>query len=105
MDLGEKIRELRIAKGITLRGLARAIGVSAPFLSDVEHGRRRPTEDRLDAMANVLGCKPSELEDLSLTREAARRLERDPELLKLIRHCLREPRYRRLILRAVRNEV
>lgn len=38
--VGDAIREARERKRITLRALATAIKVSAPFLSDVEHGRR-----------------------------------------------------------------
>ncbi len=37
---GEKLRELRRAKGVTQRDMARALGVSAAYLSALEHGRR-----------------------------------------------------------------
>lgn len=33
-------REVRIAKGVSLRGLARHMGLSAPYLGDLERGRR-----------------------------------------------------------------
>lgn len=39
-QIGTAIRTSREAAGITLRALAEGLGVSAPFLSDVEHGRR-----------------------------------------------------------------
>ena len=45
--LGREIRRLRTNSGTTLRGLARAVGVSAPHLSDIEHDRRRPSKDLL----------------------------------------------------------
>ena len=38
--LGKALTYLREQKDVTLRELARGIGVSAPFLSDVEKGRR-----------------------------------------------------------------
>jgi transcriptional regulator with XRE-family HTH domain len=53
--LGEAIREVRLAKGLTLRQLAKKLGVSAPFLSDVEHDRRRPARDRFPKLAKILG--------------------------------------------------
>lgn len=40
-DAGTALRLRREEERMTLRALAEAIGVSAPFLSDVEHGRRR----------------------------------------------------------------
>jgi transcriptional regulator with XRE-family HTH domain len=41
---GEKIRTMREARGMTLRDMAKAIGVSAAYLSALEHGKRsRPS--------------------------------------------------------------
>lgn len=52
---GELLTQLREKKDKTLRELARAIGVSAPFLSDVEKGRRSAlTAERIDKVAEVL---------------------------------------------------
>lgn len=41
--LGERVRRLREAKGLSLRDLARTAGVSAPMLSQVERGETSPT--------------------------------------------------------------
>lgn len=41
--LGERVRRLREAKGLSLRELARSTGVSAPMLSQVERGETSPT--------------------------------------------------------------
>jgi transcriptional regulator with XRE-family HTH domain len=38
--LGEKLRELRRRKGVSQKEMAGAIGVSAAYLSALEHGRR-----------------------------------------------------------------
>lgn len=53
MRVGDEVRRLREAKGITLRALADKVGLSAPFLSDVEHGRRRLSH--VDDVAKTLG--------------------------------------------------
>jgi transcriptional regulator with XRE-family HTH domain len=37
---GEKIRKLRAERGLTLRDMAGAIGVSPAYLSALEHGKR-----------------------------------------------------------------
>jgi transcriptional regulator with XRE-family HTH domain len=60
--LGERIRELREVKDISLREFGKQIGgLSAAFLSDIELGRRHPSDAVLADMARVLGTK---LEDL-----------------------------------------
>ena len=52
--LGERIRELRDKQDLSVRELAKRIKVSAPFLSDVELGRRHPSDDVLKTLASVL---------------------------------------------------
>lgn len=60
--LGERIRELREEKDISLREFGKQIGgLSAAFLSDIELGRRHPSNAVLADMARALGIK---LEDL-----------------------------------------
>ena len=52
---GELLTFLREQKDVTLRELARGIGVSAPFLSDVEKGRRSAlTAERIEKVVAVL---------------------------------------------------
>lgn len=54
-NFGEFLATKREARDFTLRELARQLGVSAPFLSDVEKNRSAPlTKDRLDKVAEVL---------------------------------------------------
>ncbi len=59
--IGERIRQLREDKDMSLRELAKAIGVSAAFLSDVELGRRYPSDKHLRAIAQALGTPLKEL--------------------------------------------
>jgi transcriptional regulator with XRE-family HTH domain len=59
--LGERIRELREERDLSVRELARKIKVSAPFLSDVELGRRHPSGEVLRAIAVNLGTTVEEL--------------------------------------------
>jgi len=59
--LAQRIRELREEKDLSLRELARKLGVSAPFLSDVELGRRNPSDKVLARLAQVLGASADEL--------------------------------------------
>src|SRR5882724_9552178 len=60
--LGERIRELREAKDLSLREFAKKLGgLSAAFLSDVELGRRHPSDAVLISMARVLDTTVEEL--------------------------------------------
>ena len=59
--LGERIRELRETLDLSLREFAAKLNLSAAFLSDVELGRRYPSDDVLEKMAKVLRTS---LEDL-----------------------------------------
>jgi len=52
--LGPEIRRLRLEAGLTLRGLARQLDVSAAHLSDIEHDRRRPSDGLLRKIAKEL---------------------------------------------------
>lgn len=58
--LGDAIRYLREQRGLSLRELARRVGVSAPFLSDVERNRR--ATDKLAEVARALDVPLAELE-------------------------------------------
>ena len=60
-NLGERIRELREAKDMSLRELATTIEVSPAFMSDVELGRRYPSDKHLIALAAALGTSPEDL--------------------------------------------
>jgi transcriptional regulator with XRE-family HTH domain len=53
-DLGVEIRRLRNEAGFTLRGLAVELEVSAAHLSDIEHNRRRPSDELLRKIARAL---------------------------------------------------
>ncbi len=59
--LGERIRELREENDLSLRELASTIKVSAAFMSDVELGRRHPSDKHMRAVAQAL---ETSLEDL-----------------------------------------
>ena len=60
--LGQRIRELREAKDLSLREFGKQLGsLSAAFLSDVELGRRHPSDSVLAEMARCLGTTVNDL--------------------------------------------
>lgn len=59
MDIGKRIRALRLARGMAQKSLAKAIGVAAPSLSQLETGVTiRPSGPVLAALCRVLGTNP-----------------------------------------------
>ena len=61
VTFGEYLKHKREEKQISLREVARTLGVSAPFLSDVENNRRGPlTEERLADLAKMLNLNEQE---------------------------------------------
>jgi len=59
--MGQRLRELREHAGLSLREVAKAAKISAPFLSDVELGRRFPTNETLALIAQKLCASADEL--------------------------------------------
>jgi transcriptional regulator with XRE-family HTH domain len=59
--LGERLRARRIERRLSLRALAREVGVSASMVSQIETGKSRPSVSTLYAMTTALGLS---LEDL-----------------------------------------
>src|SRR5246500_3192287 len=61
ISLGQRLHELRDKADLSLRELSKKVGISGPFLSDIELGRRFPSEEILAKLAKVLNVS---LEDL-----------------------------------------
>lgn len=60
-DLGPRLRRARTRAGLTLRGLARSVGVSPSLVSQIETGRVMPSVGTLYAIANALGLLVDDL--------------------------------------------
>ncbi|MFN8586283.1 MAG: XRE family transcriptional regulator [Candidatus Eisenbacteria bacterium] len=75
-ELGRRVRALRLQRGMTLKQVEAACGLSATHLSEVERGRTSPTLGALTRLAAALG------------RETAYFLEPDelPEVAQLKRN-------------------
>jgi len=53
-NLGDYIREQRTSAQVSLRQLAKAAGVSNPYLSQIERGLRKPSAEILQQIAKAL---------------------------------------------------
>jgi transcriptional regulator with XRE-family HTH domain len=54
-SMGDRLRQARQARGLSLRGLAEVLGVSPSLISQVETGRAKPSVNTLYALASELG--------------------------------------------------
>ena len=92
--LGQRIRELREERDLSLREFAKQLGgLSAAFLSDIELGRRHPSESVLQLMARALGTTADDL----------RTYDTRPPIEDLRRMATADPRFG-LAFRLVRDK-
>ncbi|MBI2761270.1 MAG: helix-turn-helix domain-containing protein [Chloroflexi bacterium] len=61
---GRLLRDLRVARGVSQRGLARAAGVTPAYVSLIEQGRRGPEPAVVRALAGALALSAAETASL-----------------------------------------
>lgn len=83
MNLGQRIRQLRDERDLSLREFAKKLGCSAPFVSDIELGRRYPSDKVLKDMADILRVKV----------EALKAHDTRPPVEEMKRRIALDPRY------------
>lgn len=79
IELGRRIKMLRVARGMTLKDLEHKGGISATHVSEIERGKASPTVGALGRIALALGLRPATLveprllPDVTVRRAAERR--------------------------------
>src|SRR5262245_17533450 len=73
--LGRAIKVVRAQRGLGRGRLAELAGLSYPYLSEVENGKKRPSSKALLSIAEALGLPASELLEIA---EGIARLELPP---------------------------
>jgi transcriptional regulator with XRE-family HTH domain len=61
MNLGERLKQLRLKKKLSLRELGNLAHISHSFIADIESGRSNPSLATLEILARVLGTTTSYL--------------------------------------------
>lgn len=68
MAFGDKLREYRQAKDISLRKLAKALNISAPYLSDIERNKRMPpSAKKIKEICDILFLNIEEMTSFAAT--------------------------------------
>jgi transcriptional regulator with XRE-family HTH domain len=82
-SLGQRLHQLRDKADLSMSELAKKVGISPPFLSDIELGRRFPSEEILAKLASALNVTFQELEKYDNRGPIAdlkRLMDADPKL-------------------------
>ncbi len=108
-SLGLEILRLRTLSGTTLRAFAERIGVSAPYVSDIEHDRRRPSDDVLKKIAHELrgvGATFEALDKLNsrLDRDLQAWVADNPAVRQMLRQVKQSGRDPREILKQLEGQ-
>lgn len=69
--VGDNVKRLRQAKGLTQEQFAERSGFSQQYISDLERGRRNPTVVSLFELAQALGARPQDLVVEAASSQAA----------------------------------
>jgi len=64
-ELGQKIRSLRLGKGLSIKKLSTLLKINYTYISHIERGKSIPSEHLLKKIAKKLGADEEELEILS----------------------------------------
>lgn len=71
-EIGARLRDARLARGLSVRGLAQSLGVSASLISQIETGKTQPSVSTLYSIVSELGISIDELLGVERTPEPAR---------------------------------
>ena len=73
------MKQIRLERGISQEDLADRLGVgSNSYISDAERGRFLPSDEKLQAWADIMGLTWEEIEDLKVDSELERLGLTDP---------------------------
>ena len=86
--IGEKIAKRRIAQGFTQEAIANLLDVNPSHISNIEHGRARPSLTALVRIAEILHCSV----DCFLSEEYTYKTDKDSEaldnrIMELLQYC------------------
>ncbi|KEI90757.1 hypothetical protein N493_15250 [Clostridium botulinum B2 433] len=85
MNIGSRIRDIRLLKNLTITALAESVGTTRPYLSDIERGVKKPSFDMLEKICQALDVTLEDFlsvqaEPISLTTELKELLESAKDL-------------------------
>ena len=93
-----RLREIRIKKGYSLKEASVLIGISAPYLSQLETGERQIGRNTLDKICNAYNVKPNDVlgvyDDYVLIDETSNAFsQQDIGFLRLVKQLSESDKY------------
>lgn len=85
--IGENLAFYRRKKGLTQKQIADSVGLSITFISQIENGLSKPSDENLKKIADFLGVLPS---DLKSDGDLKKIKDENIELIKLLTKLTRE---------------
>jgi transcriptional regulator with XRE-family HTH domain len=92
-ELGHHLRQLRERSGMSLRYVAAKVRITPPYLSDIELGRRHPSERVLGDLARVLRAPIDELRQRDpriVVEEIRKRIAADATYAPALHHLMKK---------------
>lgn len=89
MGIGEKIKQARTRAGLSQQQLADAIGVTKSIISQWELGRKGPTRENINKVAEITVTSPAYFTSGRFENSPTTMLISDPRLIALFRKFLR----------------
>ncbi len=89
--IGGRLRDARTARGLSLRGLAQSLGVSASLISQIETGKTQPSVSTLYAIVSALGVSIDELLGVTPTPAPEPALEPAPHGAPVVQRASENP--------------
>ena len=83
MDIGQRIRKLRLKQGFKAKDFAREVNISRVYLNEIERGTKTPSLDTMQKICDALGITLAHLfsvEDKDRSMEYCQLLENAKEL-------------------------
>ena len=94
--LGDYMRELRLRKGVSLKKVEAATGISNAYISQLENGKRRriPHPEKLKALANYYNVSVQQLlEKAGYVEDKDIELTEEQKIEKTFQHAINDPRF------------
>ncbi|MFL0181933.1 MULTISPECIES: helix-turn-helix domain-containing protein [unclassified Mycobacterium] len=92
--LGDRVKDARVEAGLTLRGVAKSLGLSPSYLNDIEYNRRTPSDDALQKISALFGLDLDELlaaaGRVGISKDAEQYIRENPSAGVLFRRVTNE---------------
>ncbi|CCJ32985.1 helix-turn-helix domain-containing protein [Caloramator australicus] len=92
MDIGERIRQIRKEKNMSIIDLANLTDLSKSTISEIENGKKKPAFDTLKKLASALNVPMAKLLDENEEDETILGISKSEKLVKSLQRAKNQPK-------------